>query len=113
MNAAHRLGLAAGLLILALPASQGAMAQPVGYVFHAPEGPSVLRTDGVGRVVVPPSRPDLAAPAVPVPQVMNGGGFGLSGFDYYNDELTEGRLGARKQSRTYVIAPAYLGPVLR
>ena len=109
--------IAAGLL--ALGAGQGALAsdaaygpapyQARSYVFSAPNGPTVLRTDGV-QVIVPPGRPDLAQPAVPVAEVMNGGGFGYTGFDYYNDQITEGRFGARKRPKEYVIAPSYLVP---
>ena len=52
----------------------------------------------------------LAALPVPVAEVMNGGGFGYTGFDYYNDQITEGRFGARKRPREYVIAPSYIVP---
>lgn len=107
--------IAAGLL--ALVAGQGASAsdasgpyRPRAYVFTAPDGPSVLPGTGSGQVVVPPGRPDLAGPPVPVVEVMNGGGFGFTGFDYYNDQITEGRFGARKRPKEYVIAPAYVDP---
>ena len=109
--------LAAGLIALgsvgaalAQPAPYGV--QPAPYVFYAPDAPTVLQTDGYGRVVVPADRPDLAVPPIPVPQVMNGGGFGLTGFDYYNDAFTEGPLGARKRPKAYVLAPAPLSPPL-
>jgi len=110
--------IAAGLL--ALLAGQGASASDAAYapapyhgpsyVFTAPNGPTVLRTDGCCQVVVPPGRPDLAVPPVPVAEVMNGGGFGYTGFDYYNDQITEGRFGARKRPKEYVIVPSYLVP---
>jgi hypothetical protein len=100
--------LAAGLLALGtLPAA----AQPV--IYHAPDAPTVLQTDRAGRVLVPPTRPDLAVPPVPVPHVMNGGGFGLTGFDYYDDAFSEGRFGARKRPKTFVLAPAPIDPAWR
>ncbi|AWN39011.1 hypothetical protein DK427_14310 [Methylobacterium radiodurans] len=104
--------VAAGLLALAGSALP-ARAQPLGYVFQAPDAPTVLQTDRFGRVIVPPTRPDLAVPPVPVPHVMNGGGFGLTGFDYYNDASSEGRFGVRKQPKTYVLAPAPIDPAWR
>ncbi|MCJ2016336.1 hypothetical protein [Methylobacterium sp. E-065] len=110
--------IAAGLL--ALVAGQGASASDAAYapgsyrgpsyVFTAPNGPTVLDTEGCCTVVVPPGRPDLAQPAIPVAEVMNGGGFGYTGFDYYNDQITEGRFGARKRPKEYVIAPSYVVP---
>ncbi|MCJ2054580.1 hypothetical protein [Methylobacterium sp. J-070] len=110
--------IAAGLL--ALVAGRGASAADAGYpaapyqsrafVFTAPNGPAVLQPEGCCQVVVPPGRPDLALPPVPVAEVMNGGGFGYTGFDYYNDQITEGRFGARKRPKAYVIAPAYVVP---
>ena len=112
MTLAPRHVLAAGLLALGLGSAGTARAQPVPYVFHPPEAPTVLQEDDMGRLIVPPDRPDLAVPAIPVPHVMNGGGFGLTGFDYYNDQVTEGRLGARKQPKSYVLAPAFIAPVL-
>jgi hypothetical protein len=45
-----------------------------------------------------------------VAEVMNGGGFGYTGFDYYNDQITESRFGARKRPKEYVIAPSYIVP---
>lgn len=106
--------------LLALAAGQGAAAsdaayapapyQTRAYVFTAPNGPTVLRATACCGVVVPPGRPDLAVPPVPVVEVMNGGGFGYTGFDYYNDQITEGRFGARRRAKEYVIAPAYIDP---
>ena len=84
--------------------------RPQGFVFVAPDGPSVLDTDSVGYPVAPTTRPDLAVPAVPVVEVMNGGGFGYTGFDYFNDQISEGRLGARRRPKEYVVTPAYIVP---
>ncbi|MCJ2011401.1 hypothetical protein [Methylobacterium sp. J-076] len=83
--------------------------RPEGFVFVAPDGPSVLEGTVLGPVA-PASRPDLARPAVPVAQVMNGGGFGFTGFDYYHDQYSEGRLGERKRPKEYVIAPSWAVP---
>jgi hypothetical protein len=108
--------IAAGLLASAqaLPALASDVVpvpvRPQGFVFVAPDGPSVLDTDFLGDPVAPASRPDLVQPAVPVVEVMNGGGFGYSGFDYYNDQISEGRFGARRRPKEYVIAPAYVVP---
>ncbi|MDP4021491.1 hypothetical protein Q8W71_02555 [Methylobacterium sp. NEAU 140] len=104
---------AAGLLVLAgVSASAQEVPVPIrpqGFVFVAPDGPSVLESEG-GGPLAPASRPDLQVPAVPVPQVMNGGGFGFSGFDYYNDQISEGRFGAQRRPKEYVVAPAYIVP---
>jgi len=108
--------IAAGLLGLvaqgaaAEPAFPPGIPQPRAYVFTAPNGPTVLQTEGCCQVLVPPGRPDLAVPPIPVAQVMNGGGFGYTGFDYYNDQITESRFGAHKRPKEYVIAPSYLVP---
>ncbi|MGH1569861.1 hypothetical protein ACRAWG_03330 [Methylobacterium sp. P31] len=101
--------IAAGLL--ALLAGQGVSAAdsayppapyaPRAFVFVAPNGPTVLPFEGCCQTVVPP---------VPVAEVMNGGGFGYTGFDYYNDQITESRFGARKRPKEYVIAPSYIVP---
>ncbi len=106
--------IAAGLLALS-GGHAWAQSVPVpvrtqGFGFVAPVGPTVLDTDVVGHPLAPASRPDLAVPSVPVAEVMNGGGFGLTGFDYYNDQLSEGRFGARKRPKEYVINPAYIVP---
>ena len=105
--------IAAGFLALAM--GQGASAAdatyaphpPRAYVFTAPNGPTVLQMEGCCQAAVTPGP---AVPPVPVAEVMNGGGFGYTGFDYYNDQITEGRFGARKQPKEYVIAPAYIVP---
>lgn len=112
MTLAPRHVLAAGLIALGLGSTGTALAQPAAYVFHAPDAPTVLQTDAGGHVIVPAGRPDLAVPPIPVPHVMNGGGFGLTGFDYYSDQPTEGRLGARRHPKSYVLAPAYIAPPL-
>ncbi len=83
--------------------------RPQGFVFVAPDAPSVLEGTALGPVA-PANRPDLVQPAVPVAQVMNGGGFGLTGFDYFHDQYSEGRLGQRKRPKEYVIAPAWVVP---
>lgn len=111
MSIAHR-SIFAAMLALAGLAGPCA-AQPVPFYYSSPGGPSVLGVDpDSGLPIVPPNRPDLASPpAVPVPQVMNGGGFGMTGFSYYNDGPGEGQLGRGHQTRQYVIAPAYKGPL--
>jgi hypothetical protein len=98
-------------------AATGASAQsvpvpirPEGFGFVAPNDLSVLDTAVTNQPLAPASRPDLQRPAVPVAQVMNGGGFGYSGFDYYNDQYSEGHLGQRRRPKEYVIAPAYIPP---
>ncbi len=106
--------VAAGLLALvggqALAQSVPVPVRSQGFRFVSPDGPSVLDTDAVGHPLAPASRPDLTVPSVPVAEVMNGGAFGLTGFDYYNDQISEGRFGARRRPKEYVIAPAYLVP---
>ena len=87
--------------------------RPEGFVFAAPDALSVLDTTETNQPVAPVSRPDLQRPAVPVAQVMNGGGFGYTGFDYFHDQYSEGRLGERKHAREYGIAPAYVTPPRR
>ena len=105
------LSIAAAIACLGLAAP--CAAQPVPYYYGGPGGLTVLDVDrDSGRPIVPPTRPDLASPpAVPVPHVMNGGGFGMTGFAYYNDGPGEGQLGRGHRSPHYVIAPAYKGPL--
>jgi len=111
----HRSLIAAALG--ACVAAPGASAQsvpvpirPEGFVFAAPDALSVLDTSPSNQPLAPAYRPDLQRPAVPVAQVMNGGGFGYTGFDYYHDQYSEGPLGQRKRPREYVIAPGYIEP---
>ena len=108
------LSVAAGLLAFMGAAEVRAQDVPVpfrheGFVFVSPDGPTVLEAERAGPLA-PASRPDLAVPAAPVAQVMNGGGFGLTGFDYYNDQISEGRFGAQRRPKEYAIAPAYIEP---
>lgn len=50
--------------------------------------------------------------AIPVPHVMNGGGFGYTGFDYYSDATTEGTLrGGKQRANNYILAPAFRAPL--
>ena len=72
------------------------------------EGPVVLGVDPDSGLPLPsPYRPDLRLDrAVPVPSVMNGSGFGLSGTDYYSDGLHEGRLRGGIRQNSYILAPA-------
>lgn len=84
----------------------------------AAQGPVVLRVDpDLGRFpghAIGTHGEDLTTiNAVPVPTVMNGGGFGLSGNDYFNDAPTEGRLDRRERVNTYTLAPARRTPPLR
>lgn len=91
--------LATGLIGLGLTASAGAQT-----LFLGANGPVVLPTSPYsGRPVPDDPR------AVPVPHVMNGGGFGLTGFDYYSDSITEGPLNKRHRPREFVLAPARIG----
>lgn len=80
--------------------------RPEGFVFLGQDAPTVLEGTVFGPMA-PASRPDLARPAVPVASVMNGGGFGFTGFDYYHDQYSEGPLNRRRRPREYVVAPAY------
>ncbi len=84
----------------------------------AAAGPTVLEVDRdtarfVGRPLgaVVPGPGERIVNAVPVPHVMNGGGFGLSGTDYYSDAGTEGRLGQRRHANEQILAPALRAPL--
>ncbi|MDR7036769.1 MULTISPECIES: hypothetical protein [Methylobacterium] len=105
---------AACLLGLPLAAPLGAAAQGVPTYYMGEPGPTVLEVDPLtGRPTAPPWRQDLlAVPALPVPHVMNGGGFGITGTAYYNDSDTEGRLGGRRQRRAFVLVPAPVPPLV-
>lgn len=72
------------------------------------EGPVVLSVDPDSGLPLPsPYRQDLRLDrAVPVPSVMNGSGFGLSGTDYYSDGRHEGSLRSGVRQNSYVLAPA-------
>jgi len=92
--------LATGLIGLGLVSGAGAQT-----LFLGAHGPIVLPTSpSTGRPIPDDPR------AVPVPQVMNGGGFGLTGTDYYSDSITEGPLNKRHRPREFVLAPARIGP---
>ncbi|KQP73733.1 MULTISPECIES: hypothetical protein [unclassified Methylobacterium] len=92
--------LAAGLIALGLPGAASAQMRYLGA-----DGPIVLPTSpSSGRPV-----PDVPN-AIPVPQVMNGGGFGLTGTDYFSDGLSEGPLNRKHRPREFVLAPARIGP---
>lgn len=100
MRTTLRIVLAAGLIGAGLTAGAGAQT-----LYLGANGPVVLPTSpSSGRPV-----PDDPA-AVPVPHVMNGGGFGLTGTDYYSDGITEGPLNKRHRPREFVLAPARIGP---
>ncbi|MCJ2037208.1 hypothetical protein [Methylobacterium sp. J-068] len=92
--------LATGLIGLGLTSVAGAQT-----LYLGANGPVVLPTSpSTGRPVPDDPR------AVPVPSVMNGGGFGLTGTDYYSDGISEGPLNKRHQPQSYVLAPARIGP---
>ncbi|MCE4223251.1 hypothetical protein HCU64_05765 [Methylobacterium sp. C25] len=84
----------------------------------AAAGPVVLEVDPgraqfVGRPLgaVVPGPGERIVNAVPVPHVMNGGGFGLTGVDYYNDSASEGGLGRRRHVNEQILAPALRAPL--
>jgi hypothetical protein len=92
--------LAAGLIGLGF--TVGASAQTL---YLGANGPVVLPTSpSSGRPI-----PDVPE-AVPVPSVMNGGGFGLTGTDYFSDGPSEGPLNQRHRPREFVLSPARIGP---
>ncbi|KQO71791.1 hypothetical protein ASG60_15585 [Methylobacterium sp. Leaf469] len=92
--------LAAGLVGLGLTASAVAETR-----YHAADGPVVLPTDfATGRPFPDDPR------AIPVPSVMNGGGFGFTGTEYFSDSHSEGRLDGSTRPREYVLNPARIGP---
>lgn len=80
--------------------------------------PVVVEVDpDTGRFPGPPIGRDgqdlRAVGAVPVPTVMNGGGFGPTGNDYFGEMLLATPQGPRRPSDGYVLAPAYRSPPLR
>lgn len=92
--------LATGLIGLCLTGTATAQTRYLGA-----DGPVVLPTDlGTGRPIPDDPR------AIPIPQVMNGGGFGLTGTDYFSDGITEGPLNKPHRPREFVLAPARIGP---
>lgn len=108
--------LAAGLLGLTV-AAQSPGARALSEIdranMAAANGPVVLEVDpdraqfrGRSLGVVVPGPGERVIRAVPVPHVMNGGGFGLTGNDYYSDATTEGRLNAHRRTHDYILAPA-------
>lgn len=92
--------LAAGLVGFALTGQAFAEVR-----YLAADGPVVLPTDlGTGRPLPDDPR------AIPVPSVMNGGGFGFTGTEYYSVSRSEGRLDGSTRPREYVLNPARIGP---
>lgn len=107
MPLAPRTLLALVLAGLGCAADPGAVLAQGSYDRHqaaGANGPVVLDAD--------PGAPDdpTRARAVPVPSVMNGGAFGLTGSNYYNDSVTEGRFGARRLVNEYVLNPGRIAP---
>ena len=108
---AHRTVIAASLIGLGLT-SGNASAQPVPIITPLPRPrPSSGRIGIPGLLIVPPNRPDLAVPAIPVPHVMNGGGCGLTGYDYYNDSIARAASAPAGARAEYVLAPALIAPL--
>lgn len=111
-----RLLLAASLFGLV---AQGASAQNLqDRPYGDARGSTVYEVDPEsGRFRGPPISTDgqdlRAIGAVPVPTVMNGGGFGPTGNDYYGNVLLATPQGPRRASDGYVLAPAYRAPPLR
>lgn len=95
------------MLACAIPFAAGSAEAQQGRALGA-YGPVVLRVDrDTGQPIVGPERQDLrAVRAVPVPTVMNGSGFGLSGVDYYSDGLHEGPLRTGRRTNDFILAPA-------
>lgn len=109
--------LAAALLTLAGGASE-AQTYSERASRAAAQGPVVLQVDPdlgrfPGRTIGTRGEDLTAIAAVPVPSVMNGGGFGLSGNNYFDDAPTEGRLDRRERVNTYILAPGRRTPPLR
>ena len=113
MSFCRCLFLTAGLAALPAIAQAETMADRANRA--AAPGPNVLRIDrdrtapGGPRVAVN-GDPEIAR-AVPIPQIMNGGGFGVTGSEYWNDATREGRLGQRRQVNEFILAPAVRSPL--
>ncbi|HEX8418032.1 MAG TPA: hypothetical protein VF641_10565 [Methylobacterium sp.] len=109
MSTSRLLAAIAAVVVLS-PATTG---QAQTLLYRGLDGPVVLDTDrGTGRPIPSLRRPDLdLALAIPVPSVMNGGGFGLTGTDYYSDGATEGSFGKGRRRNEYILAPAYKNPM--
>lgn len=100
MSPISRTALTAGLVCLGLTGPACAEMHYLGA-----SGPIVLPTDdATGRPLPDDPR------AIPVPSVMNGGGFGLTGTDYFSDSRSEGRLDGSAGPRAFVLNPARIGP---
>ncbi|WP_232628619.1 hypothetical protein [Methylobacterium sp. Leaf118] len=105
--------------LLGLTVADAALAQGLGdRPYGGARGPQVLEIDpDTGRFPGPPISTDgrdlRAIGAVPVPTVMNGGSFGVTGNDYYDQMTVLTERGPRRQSETYMLAPAYRSPPLR
>ncbi|GJE76939.1 hypothetical protein [Methylorubrum suomiense] len=114
---AHARLLVAALLGLTI--ADTALAQGVDdLLYGGGRGPQVLEVDpDISRFPGPPIGKDgqdlRAIGAVPVPTVMNGRSFGMTGNDYYNDMKVLTPKGPRRNSETYMLAPAYRSPPLR
>ncbi|WP_425352582.1 hypothetical protein [Methylobacterium terrae] len=79
--------------------------EPDIYNRAAAAGPVVLQVSPdvtVGPMPLGPTRL-VAIRAVPVAAVTNGGGFGPSGFGYYNDSVSEGPLNRPHRMADYVL----------
>ena len=81
----------------------------------AAPGPKVLRIDPDGGRFVRPrvavnGDPEIER-AIPLPHVMNGGGFGVTGSEYWNDATREDRLGRPRVVNEFILAPALRTPI--
>ena len=104
------------VMALALPGPADARSVKQRVSDAAEHGPVVYRVDPErGRFPGPPVSRDgedlVALRAVPVPSVMNGGGFGLSGTDYYTDGPSEAPIEVRRRVHEHVVAPAPRAPL--
>ena len=104
------------IMAFALPGAVDARSMKQRISDAAEHGPVVYRLDpDRGRFRGPPvgrHGEDLAAlRAVPVPSVMNGGGFGLSGTSYYTDGPSEAPIEMHRRAHEHVLAPALRAPL--